>query len=272
MTEPLTVTERFTKIVHELASELEEAEKEVAECKLKLLLANFPTQQATNCGRCDAYKHTPWRDDEYGYICVGCLNDIWTERVAVMHSRIEPASHFIVTQKGRQGMCLSFFDHFEVYWNDGTILRTLELSFEGISKVKEEPPESDIEPLLDAIELERGELKREVNRLQEALDAAASRFRNMCKDCSVVQLLETQVDAVVADRNKLQAALVDITTEVTTVWMGTNCTKAQKMVLDRCTDLAMAGLLQPIEEDTTPPTPVADATIALEHDQSLGPA
>jgi hypothetical protein len=31
------------------------------------------TQQATTCARCLVFKHTPWRDDEDGYICAGCM-------------------------------------------------------------------------------------------------------------------------------------------------------------------------------------------------------
>ena len=57
-------------------SELSAAQKENVVLKSKLRIANFPTEQATNCGRCEKYSHTPWKDDEYGYVCATCLVDI----------------------------------------------------------------------------------------------------------------------------------------------------------------------------------------------------
>jgi superfamily II DNA helicase RecQ len=71
--------DRFTRIVREMDAELTNAQKENAELKSKLRTANYPTEQATNCGRCSVYKHTPWRDDEYGYICATCLSELRDE-------------------------------------------------------------------------------------------------------------------------------------------------------------------------------------------------
>jgi len=52
---------------------LEAIEKENATLRHKLMIANFPTQQATECGRCGEYRHTPWKDEGYGYICAACM-------------------------------------------------------------------------------------------------------------------------------------------------------------------------------------------------------
>lgn len=46
---------------------------QVEELKRNIRAANFPKEQATTCGKCGVYKHTPWRDDEYGYVCATCL-------------------------------------------------------------------------------------------------------------------------------------------------------------------------------------------------------
>lgn len=69
----MNAEDRFSKIVHDLATELESVEKENAELKRKLTIANYPKLQATNCGSCGEYKHTPWKDDELGFMCVTCL-------------------------------------------------------------------------------------------------------------------------------------------------------------------------------------------------------
>lgn len=37
-------------------------------------------QQATTCGKCGEHKHTPWRDNEYGYVCLGCLAKGFADR------------------------------------------------------------------------------------------------------------------------------------------------------------------------------------------------
>ena len=75
----MSLEERFTKIVKEMDDELTAAHKEIADLKSKLRTANFPNTQATKCGKCGAYKHTPLTWGEYGYICVDCLVKIKDE-------------------------------------------------------------------------------------------------------------------------------------------------------------------------------------------------
>ncbi len=77
-----SIDERFTRIVREMDAELNAASKEIADLKSKLRTANFPTEQATKCGKCSCYKHTPWRDDDYGYVCATCLVKIKDEEIA----------------------------------------------------------------------------------------------------------------------------------------------------------------------------------------------
>jgi hypothetical protein len=72
----------FSAIVTEMALEVETLKKANAELEKKLRIANFPTVQATKCGRCGEFKHTPWKDDELGYICVTCLVEIKDEEIA----------------------------------------------------------------------------------------------------------------------------------------------------------------------------------------------
>lgn len=74
--------DRFTRIVREMDAELTAASKEIADLKSKLRIASYPLEQATNCGRCGSYKHTPWRDGTYGYVCATCLVEIKDEETA----------------------------------------------------------------------------------------------------------------------------------------------------------------------------------------------
>lgn len=76
------IVERFTRIVREMDAELTAAAKEIADLKSKLRTSNFPTEQATNCGKCSQHKHTPWRDEGYGYVCATCLVEIKDEEIA----------------------------------------------------------------------------------------------------------------------------------------------------------------------------------------------
>ena len=43
---------------------------------------------------------------------------------------------FRVTDGKKEGLCTSFFDHFVIEWDDGTTMRTIDLSNHGIRKVK----------------------------------------------------------------------------------------------------------------------------------------
>ena len=83
----LTPEERFAKIVNDLAIEIETVEKENAELKRKLAICNYPIEHGGNCGNCDEYKHLPWRDDEFGYICATCLHDITKHRLVTSHDK-----------------------------------------------------------------------------------------------------------------------------------------------------------------------------------------
>lgn len=40
----------------------------------------------STCGMCDKIKHLPWRDDDHGYICVGCLVKLKDESITAAHT------------------------------------------------------------------------------------------------------------------------------------------------------------------------------------------
>ena len=42
---------------------------------------------------------------------------------------------FRVTNGQVEGVCYSWYDHFDIMWDDGTLLTTIELSLYGIRKV-----------------------------------------------------------------------------------------------------------------------------------------
>lgn len=71
-----------------MAVQLEKVEKENAELKRKLNICNYPTQQGGSCGNCDEYKHLPWKDDEYGYICATCLHELTKLRVTRSNEKL----------------------------------------------------------------------------------------------------------------------------------------------------------------------------------------
>lgn len=77
-----SVLDRFARVFAEMDAEIIALKNENAELASKLRVANFPTEQATNCGKCGEYKHTPWKDDDYGYVCAACL-------VAIKDAQIE---------------------------------------------------------------------------------------------------------------------------------------------------------------------------------------
>jgi DNA-directed RNA polymerase subunit RPC12/RpoP len=54
----------------------EQAEAKLAEMMDKFRPENFIHHQATECGKCGIRKHTPWRDDTFGYVCATCLSEI----------------------------------------------------------------------------------------------------------------------------------------------------------------------------------------------------
>lgn len=70
------------RIVREMDEELVAVQKKNADLESKLRIANYPLEQATNCGRCREYKHTPWKDDDYGFICATCLTTLCEEEKA----------------------------------------------------------------------------------------------------------------------------------------------------------------------------------------------
>jgi len=89
-----SIDQRFTRIVREMDAELKDAHKEIADLKSNLRMANFPVKQATNCGRCKQFKHTPWRDDDngYGYVCASCLVEINAEEIAEFKNALKQIS------------------------------------------------------------------------------------------------------------------------------------------------------------------------------------
>lgn len=78
----MSVEDRFVKIVRELDEELTEAQKRNVELTSKLRMANYPIEQATECGRCGVYKHTPWKSCDHGYVCATCLTELHAEKKA----------------------------------------------------------------------------------------------------------------------------------------------------------------------------------------------
>lgn len=54
----------------------------VEKLKTKLATLDFITTQATECGKCGKFKHTPWRDSEHGYICATCFEQTARAEVA----------------------------------------------------------------------------------------------------------------------------------------------------------------------------------------------
>lgn len=83
-----SIDDRFMRIVREMDAELTTASKEIADLKSKLRIANYPTEQATKCGKCGCYKHTPWRDDDFGYVCATCLVEINDDRVEALEKAL----------------------------------------------------------------------------------------------------------------------------------------------------------------------------------------
>ena len=75
-----TLEDRFIKIVKEMDAEVVAAQSRITDLQSKLRIANFPIEQATNCGKCGEYKHTPWKDEEYGYVCATCIVEIAKEK------------------------------------------------------------------------------------------------------------------------------------------------------------------------------------------------
>ena len=43
---------------------------------------------------------------------------------------------FRVECDGEEGLCFSYYDHFRVFWDCGSELKTIELSLEGIRRIK----------------------------------------------------------------------------------------------------------------------------------------
>lgn len=84
----MSIEDRFAKIVKEMDAELTKAQIEIAELKSKLRIANYPIEQATNCGMCGQYKHTPWRDDNFGYICATCLVEMKDAEIKTLKSML----------------------------------------------------------------------------------------------------------------------------------------------------------------------------------------
>ena len=72
---------------------------------------------------------------------------------------------FEVTDGIRIGTCYSYPDHFDVKWDDGTWLTTLELSLQGIRKTFKEKELSPISPS-DNAHNEMMELKDALDKLQ----------------------------------------------------------------------------------------------------------
>lgn len=83
---PEQLVDAFKKV----AAELCDAKQFIAVLESKLRIANFPITQATECGCCHKYKHTPWRDDDYGYgyICATCLVEIKDEEIGVLRKHL----------------------------------------------------------------------------------------------------------------------------------------------------------------------------------------
>lgn len=73
MSEFPSADERFGQIVRELVEESRTKSITIANLEAQLQTANFPKTQATNCGICGKYKHTPWRSWAFGYICATCM-------------------------------------------------------------------------------------------------------------------------------------------------------------------------------------------------------
>lgn len=72
---------------HRLEAMFRDKSAEVERLREQLRVANFPTQQATNCGKCGEYKHTPWKDSEWNYVCATCLVAIKDEELRASQDR-----------------------------------------------------------------------------------------------------------------------------------------------------------------------------------------
>jgi hypothetical protein len=81
--------DRFFQIVSAMDSRIVDLCKQNTELESKLRLMSFSTEQATNCGRCNEYKHTPWRDEGYGYICATCLVAIKDEEIDELRAQLK---------------------------------------------------------------------------------------------------------------------------------------------------------------------------------------
>ena len=71
-----SLKDRFLKIVTELDAQLLESQKKIAELESKLRIFEFKDKMGGECGSCKEYKILPWKDDNYGYICVSCAVNI----------------------------------------------------------------------------------------------------------------------------------------------------------------------------------------------------
>jgi hypothetical protein len=84
----MSAEERFVEIVKNMDAEILEGKKRIAELESQLRIANYPIEQATVCGHCNTYKHTPWKDDQCGYVCASCLTSIYEARMQEMRKGI----------------------------------------------------------------------------------------------------------------------------------------------------------------------------------------
>ena len=83
-----SLTKRFAKVISEMDTEILELKRKNALLESQLRISSFTLQQATDCGKCGEYKHTPWKDDEFGFICASCLVAIKDEEILKLKMRI----------------------------------------------------------------------------------------------------------------------------------------------------------------------------------------
>ena len=73
-----------------MSDEIQSLEVENAKLKAQIRIMNFPNEQATHCGKCGEFKHTPWKDNECGFVCASCLVAIKDEEIAKSKEPVPP--------------------------------------------------------------------------------------------------------------------------------------------------------------------------------------
>lgn len=95
--------------LYDTEKQLRASEEQREALKAKFQTIDFAKTQATNCGKCGVFKHTPWRDDKtrgeeceggYGYVCATCFEALCNEERDKLTRELAEAREEIERLKG----------------------------------------------------------------------------------------------------------------------------------------------------------------------------